>query len=92
MGVSTFGKIVRHDIKDSHVVESRVLYQGKAGAAVIDPSGERVAFIKLDGRLHVMKADGTGLKELAQARNHNASAGMGVLQRRGPDAEGPLER
>ncbi len=71
---STFGEIVRHDIKDNRVVGSRVIYPGKARAAFIDPSGERVVFIKLDGRLHVMKADGTGLKELAKARNRNASA------------------
>ncbi|HUU96138.1 MAG TPA: hypothetical protein VM487_10395, partial [Phycisphaerae bacterium] len=71
---STFGQIVRHDIKDSRVVASRVIYPGKARAAFIDPSGERVVFIKLDGRLHVMKADGTGLKELARTRNRNASA------------------
>jgi len=71
---STFGQIVRHDIKDNRVVGSRVIYPGKARAAFIDPSGERVVFIKLDGRLHVMKADGTGLKELARTRNRNASA------------------
>ena len=70
----TFGEIVRHDIKDNRVVGSRVIYPGKARAAVIDPSGERVVFIKLDGRLHVMKADGTDLQELAKARNRNASA------------------
>ncbi|MGB3086502.1 MAG: PKD domain-containing protein, partial [Phycisphaerae bacterium] len=70
----TFGEIVRHDIKDNRVVGSRVIYPGKARAAFIDPSGERVVFIKLDGRLHVMKADGTGLKELARTRNRNASA------------------
>ncbi len=75
-GVSpeTFGEIVRHDIKDNRVVGSRVIYPGKARAAFIDPSGERVVFIKLDGRLHVMKADGTGLKELTRTRNRNASA------------------
>ena len=71
---ATFGEIMRHDIKDNRVVGSRVIYPGKARAAVIDPSGERVAFIKLDGRLHVMKADGTGLQELAKTRNRNASA------------------
>jgi len=71
---ATFGEIVRHDIKDNRVVGRRVIYPGKARAAVIDPSGERVAFIKLDGRLHVMKADGTGLEELAKTRNRNASA------------------
>ncbi|HUT59333.1 MAG TPA: hypothetical protein VNA25_15900 [Phycisphaerae bacterium] len=74
VGPATFGEIVRHDIKDSRVVGSRVIYSGKARAAVIDPSGERVAFIKLDGRLQVMKVDGTDLKELARARNRNASA------------------
>ena len=74
VGPETFGEIVRHDIKDNRVVGSRVIYPGKARAAFIDPSGERVAFIKLDGRLHVMKADGTGLKELARTRNRNASA------------------
>ena len=66
VGPKTFGEIVRHDIKDNRVVGSRVIYPGMARAAVIDPSGERVAFIKLLGRLHVMKADGTGLKELAR--------------------------
>ena len=71
---ATFGEIVRHDIKDSRVVGSRVIYPGKARAAFIDPSGERVVFIKLDGRLHVMKADGSELKELARTRNRNASA------------------
>ena len=74
VGRSMFGDLVRHDINEGKTVKSRVIYAGKARAARINTSGRKVAFIKLDGRLCVMNIDGTGLKELTNAKNHNGTA------------------
>ena len=72
--MSMFGNIIRHEIRDGRVAESRVLYKGKARGAVINQRGNKVAFLKLDGRICLINMDGTGLKELANSRNRNASA------------------
>ena len=71
---SVFGSIVRHDIKNDRVAASTVIYAGKARGACISTTGDKVAFIRLDGRICVANVDGTGLKELGNARNRNASA------------------
>ena len=71
---SMFGDIVRHYIRDGKVVASKVIYKGKARGAVINQRGDRVAFLKLDGRICLANIDGSGLKELANSKNRNASA------------------
>lgn len=72
--MSMFGDIVRHEIRDGKVAQSRTLYKGKARGAVINQRGNKVAFLKLDGRICLINMDGSGLKELANSKNHNASA------------------
>jgi len=74
VGPSMFGDLIRHDIKDNRVVKSSVLYAGKARGAAINQTGDKVAFLKLDGPICVVNMDGTGLKGLKNAKNHNASA------------------
>ncbi|NQT20557.1 MAG: HEAT repeat domain-containing protein [Planctomycetes bacterium] len=74
VGRMVFGDLVRHDIKDSRVVKSTVIYKGKARAACINFAGEKVAFLKLDGHVCVINIDGTGFKELTNSKSHNGSA------------------
>jgi len=74
VGRSVFGALVRHDIEDSRVVKSGVIYRGRARAACINHKGDKVAFLKLDGRVCVIGIDGKGFREFTNARNHNGSA------------------
>ena len=74
VGRSVFGKLVRHDIKNSRVAGSRTIYKGKARRACINWTGDKVAFLKLDGHLCVIGIDGKGFKELKKTRNHNGTA------------------
>ncbi|HUU95523.1 MAG TPA: LamG-like jellyroll fold domain-containing protein [Phycisphaerae bacterium] len=69
-----FGDLVRHDIKGGVVVKSTVIYAGRARGACISFAGDRVAFLKLDGRVCVMNIDGSGARELKNTKNRNASA------------------
>ena len=71
---STFGDLVRHDIKDGLVVKSTVIFAGEARGACINNAGDKVAFIKLYGPVCVMNIDGTGVKELTNTKNHLTSA------------------
>jgi len=71
---SMFGQVVRHDIKDNRVMKRTVLYDGRAHAAVINQTGEKVAFVKLDGHIWLMNIDGSNLHELSNTRNHNGSS------------------
>ena len=74
VGRAIFGNLVRHDIKDSKVVGRKVIYRGKARGARINHDGDKIAFLKLDGRICVIDIDGRNLKELANTKNRNASA------------------
>ncbi len=69
-----FGDIVRHDIQAGRVAKSTVIYAGRARGACINFAGDKVAFLKLDGRVCVMNMDGSSLRELANTKNRNASA------------------
>ena len=74
VGRMMFGDLVRHDITGGRTVKSTVIYKGKARAARISFKGDKVAFLKLDGRICVVNMDGRGFKELAKAKNHNGTA------------------
>ena len=71
---SIFADLVRHDIKEGRVAKSTVIYAGRARGARIGFAGDKVVFLKLDGRICVINVDGSGLRELSNTKNHNASA------------------
>ncbi|NQT21250.1 MAG: hypothetical protein HQ592_16195 [Planctomycetes bacterium] len=71
---SMFGQVVRHDIKDNRVAKRTVLYDGRAHSAVINQTGEKVAFVRLEGHIWLMNIDGSNLHELPNARNRNGSS------------------
>ncbi len=69
-----FGDLVRHDIKAGRVAKRTVIYQGRARGACINFAGDKVVFLKLDGRVCVMNIDGSNFRELTNTKNRNASA------------------
>ncbi len=69
-----FGDLVRHDIQAGRVAKSTVIYQGRARGACINFAGDKVVFLKLDGRVCVMNIDGSNFRELTNTKNRNASA------------------
>ena len=69
-----FGDLVRHDIQAGRVAKSTVIYAGRARGACINFTGDKVAFLKLDGHVCVMNMDGSYFRELTNTKNHNASA------------------
>jgi len=71
---SVYGNLIRHDVTNSRVVKSTVLYKGKARGACISYAGDKVALLKLDGHVCVINMDGTGFKELTNTKNHFSSA------------------
>jgi len=56
------------------VVKSGVIYRGRARGACINHTGDKVAFLKLDGHVCVIGIDGKGFRELANTKNHRGSA------------------
>lgn len=66
-GNGLFGSIVRHDIAGSKVAGSKVLVPGPARKPAISPDGKWIAFIKQNGTIAVIPAEGGKPKDLIQA-------------------------
>jgi hypothetical protein len=72
MGIN-FGNIVRHDVKKNVLSKDTVLYAGMARCAVINQTGDLVAFIVQSDGIWVIGADGSDLQKLKNSRNGNGS-------------------
>ena len=72
MGIN-FGDIVRHDVKKNAVIKDTVLYAGKARCAIINQTGDLVAFIVQSDGIWVIGADGGDLVKMKNSRTGNGS-------------------
>ncbi len=65
---STPGELVRYDLSNGTVRDSKVLYSATPGIteAHIGPFGQRIAFCRADGTLGIMNSDGGNITELGR--------------------------